>query len=140
MLLPRYQVIVLLNESFSCFALLFANHLECVSFRFAVPHVPSASTVPQPAHLHGGSATPSQSQPLYGTGFVQNPESALVPVAKQVPTLTPTTVGATATNGGGGGISGASNYTVGPRARRPSEKVADGNLIDLEGLGQSLDK
>lgn len=128
--LHRYQV----NESFRSFFYCLLTMSCCL---FAVPpHVPS-STVPQSA-VHSGSATPSQ-QPLYGTGFVQNPESALVPVAKQVPTLTPTTVGV-ATGATNGGASGASNYTVGPRARRPSEKVADGNLIDLEGLGQSLDK
>ena len=72
-----------------------------------------------------------------------NPESALVHVPKQVPTLTPTTT-TQPLNGGSSSGTGhnplVSSYTVAPRARRASEKVLDGNLIDLDGLGQSLDK
>lgn len=79
-------------------------------------------------------------------GFVNNPESALVPVPKQVPTLTPVAstgpVNAPSSSNGQQQqqSSLSANYTVAPRARRPSEKVADDNLIDLDGLGQSLDK
>lgn len=99
---------------------------------------------------YGGSATantpshPYQPTPPTGMGFVQNPESALVHVPKQAPTLTPSAAVVPGTSGQSSatanGASMSSNYTVAPRARRPSEKVADGNLIDLDGLGQSLDK
>lgn len=86
---------------------------------------------------HGAPVYGTTSQYQSGIGFVNNPESALVPVPKPVPTLTPITstpISTTTTNGG------SSSYTVAPRARKPSEKVADDNLIDLDGLGQSLDK
>lgn len=74
-------------------------------------------------------------------GFVNNPESALVAVPKQVPTLTPVaSTGPVNASSSNGVQQQSSNYTVAPRARRPSEKVADDNLIDLDGLGQSLDK
>lgn len=73
-------------------------------------------------------------------GFVSNPESALVPMPQQAPTLTPTTSVPTMTSNGGGGQSVSAGYTVAPRPRRASEKLADDNLIDLDGLGQSLDK
>ena len=80
-----------------------------------------------------------------GTGFVQNPESALVPVPKPLPTLIPTTpaTSSTANNvsrGGSAAQSVSSGYTVAPKTRKASEKVPDDNLIDLDGLGQSLDK
>lgn len=78
---------------------------------------------------------------LPGVGFVNNPESALVVVPKEPPTLTPSTAEpSNSVTNGGGHQSLTSNYTVAPRARRQSEKVADDNLIDLEGLGPSLDR
>lgn len=113
-------------------------------FSFPVPIGPPTNLQGYGANPAYGTTTPSHQQ--YQMGFVNNPESALVPKAVNVnvPTLTPSTPPVAAINGAGG-VAGTSqsitsSFTVAPRARRPSEKVADDNLIDLDGLGQSLDK
>lgn len=87
-----------------------------------------------------GAPSPTTSHHAYPSpGFVNNPESALVPVPKPVPTLTPTA--ATVSNGSGQSQQSLSAaYTVAPKARKPNEKGTDDNLIDLDGLGRSLDK